>query len=758
MSDDSGQLSSAFAQPRRDELVPDLSQAQRYVQAFGGLDRVEFFRALPHATTAKGAQVPKGRRFVGTLAELANPLSRWNIDKRCSIYLSANLTNGRGHARRELIAARAIWIDDDQGLADPSKFPIPPSITVETSPGRFQYIWRVNGMDWAIWDGVQARMVKTWGCDPNAARRNQLLRVPGFYHLKRAPFMSRIVGELSTFQIYSVAGITAAFPPVETGRRRAVKRWSPMFEGDRDPRWDIQLMCNAFAAIDRELRRQGGSMVVRGDHPRDRGITIDWGQRSWWLRALMCIKNSSGGSAEGYQLAVDVSRGNGALELHGYPPKFDAIDQARVWDSISTEFTGERLTVATIYWIAGRFCGWSPRRGGIYRRSSLVEISAEALRVKEAGALCLAAGLNRVLAEHEQATAKLYRKSPIRLELARALRFGIDPSTGVGAISSQAELATNLRCTVETVERYLRDMASVGLLVKSSGREVGLHGCRGASYTLALPGDRVRALAEAARDPQPIPKNDNVTNLLNPDANNATNLHNPDSRPDWHQVSHSRILEGDLSVINPVHQVCNGSDPRGINRTNRFLASIVVAEFDWLSEAKAASDYRAALLWQVMPGRQIADLITVWLSTGLLPDDVCQKISERISKALKANSDRGVRLDNLIRDIDALTDALTKLFEQTQGDLDALNVSLAAAVKGCVDWQAHRMRRTRISDLAGAVDIPDVGALPPSQFVSDLIHKLHREIDKLSNRPTGTSMNEASARLGRRILPKRLPV
>jgi hypothetical protein len=92
--------------------------------------------------------------------------------------------------------------------------------------------------------------------------------------------------------------------------------------------------------------------------------------------------------------------------------------------------------------------------------------------------------------------------------------------------------------------------------------------------------------------------------------------------------------------------------------------------------------------------------------------------------------------------------------EETQGDLDALNVSIIAAVKGCVDLQAYRVRRTKNGELAEEVDLPDVGALPPSQFVSDLIQKLHREIDKLSELPFGTSMNEASARLGRRIFPK----
>jgi hypothetical protein len=248
-----------------DDLVPDLSQAQRYLQALGGSDCVEFFRALPHATTAKGAQVPKGRKFVGTLADVADNLIRWNVLKRCGIYSASNQTNGRGNTKRDLVKPRINWIDDDQGLVDPSKFPIPPSITIETSPGRFQYIWRVDGMDWAIWDGVQARMVKTWGCDPNAARRNQLLRVPGLYHLKRAPFMSRIVEELSTWRVYSVEEITRAFPPIETERCRAATSWVPIFDGDVDPRWDIQLVRSAFAAIDRELLRQGGRIVVRGD-------------------------------------------------------------------------------------------------------------------------------------------------------------------------------------------------------------------------------------------------------------------------------------------------------------------------------------------------------------------------------------------------------------------------------------------------------------------------------------------------------------
>ena len=142
-------------------------------------------------------------------------------------------------------------------------------------------------------------------------------------------------------------------------------------------------------------------------------------------------------------------------------------------------------------------------------------------------------------------------------------------------------------------------------------------------------------------------------------------------------------------------------------------------------------------------------MITLWLSSGLLPDDACQKVNERIAKSLGAHRDRGVSLATLHRDIDALTDALTKLFEETQGGLDLLHVAIAASIKDCAGRHAYRLRRSK-SDKADEVDLPDIAILPPSQFVSDLIEKLHRQIDILTQQPWGSSFKEAAARLGRR--------
>jgi hypothetical protein len=150
------------------------------------------------------------------------------------------------------------------------------------------------------------------------------------------------------------------------------------------------------------------------------------------------------------------------------------------------------------------------------------------------------------------------------------------------------------------------------------------------------------------------------------------------------------------SKANPSRtQARDAFDAARADRTNDFLASVIDIDFDWLPAAQAAKDCRADYLWRLLHGRQPADLITLWLSTGLLPDDACQKINERIAKALGAHAKRGVSLATLNRDIDGLTDALTKLFEEAQGDLDVLHVAIAAAIKDCVALHAYRLRRSK---------------------------------------------------------------
>jgi hypothetical protein len=73
---------------------------------------------------------------------------------------------------------RAVWVEADTGL--PAHLPLPPSLTVETSPGKFQLLWRVEGLSFEQFDSITGRLVKDFGSDPNAADRSRVLRLPDF--------------------------------------------------------------------------------------------------------------------------------------------------------------------------------------------------------------------------------------------------------------------------------------------------------------------------------------------------------------------------------------------------------------------------------------------------------------------------------------------------------------------------------------------------------------------------------------------------
>ena len=77
--------------------------------------------------------------------------------------------------------------------------------------------------------------------------------------------------------------------------------------------------------------------------------------------------------------------------LVGCPEKFNEADQSRVWDSLSSddfsEFRAARVTIHTIYWIAGRYCGWNTGRRGrpMAQPRQIAEVSPQAKAVADAG-------------------------------------------------------------------------------------------------------------------------------------------------------------------------------------------------------------------------------------------------------------------------------------------------------------------------------------------------------------------------------------
>jgi hypothetical protein len=115
------------------------------------------------------------------------------------------------------------------------------------------------------------------------------------------------------------------------------------------------------------------------------------------------------------------------------------------------------------------------------------EIPAQAQAVAEAGQRAVALGLDRARALNAAFTNARLRRDSLMLRLLQDIGTRLDPRTGVAAISSLAGMAGTLGCAVETLRRYLRRLASAGLIIKNEGNSTSMVGVSGITIALALP-------------------------------------------------------------------------------------------------------------------------------------------------------------------------------------------------------------------------------------------------------------------------------
>jgi hypothetical protein len=139
--------------------------------------------------------------------------------KGCGIFYMVNAGDGKGRSAVNVVRLRAIWVDWDAKLGEPtppSVWPIEPSIVIESSPGKFHYLWLLrqdNDLSAAEHKAIEVYLRK-FGNDKSANDACRVLRLPGLYHLKdpNNPFMTRIVS-MAGYK-YTGDEVRDAFPPV----------------------------------------------------------------------------------------------------------------------------------------------------------------------------------------------------------------------------------------------------------------------------------------------------------------------------------------------------------------------------------------------------------------------------------------------------------------------------------------------------------------------------------------------------------------
>ena len=112
------------------------------------------------------------------------------------VYASANplKPGARGRHKEDVLEARWLYLDADRDGdatlkridADAEGGRIPhPTAVVNTSPGRYQVLWRIRGTETARAEDMLRRMAHHYGTDRAATDCARVLRLPGFRSRKR---------------------------------------------------------------------------------------------------------------------------------------------------------------------------------------------------------------------------------------------------------------------------------------------------------------------------------------------------------------------------------------------------------------------------------------------------------------------------------------------------------------------------------------------------------------------------------------------
>ena len=212
------------------------------------------------------------------------------------VLVVVNETDLRGRKSENIIGVRAIWQEDDDGFTD--ELPLPPSVVIETSPGKFHRYWLTKDLGLPEHRSVMERLVSDYGSDPNAKDSTRVMRLPGFYHQKGKPFQTRIVE--ANGKVYTRDEILKAFPPL------------PKDEPHQNPN-----------NRSRESKFSSSPDWTNSDL-REALDRIPAADRDEWLPVGMALHDQFGGSDEGFAIWNEWSQ--------TAPEKFEHDEQVQTWN------------------------------------------------------------------------------------------------------------------------------------------------------------------------------------------------------------------------------------------------------------------------------------------------------------------------------------------------------------------------------------------------------------------------------------------
>ena len=110
------------------------------------------------------------------------------------VYWMVNPGDGQGRTAKNVTGTRAGFVDlDGSPLAPIEAAALKPHIVVESSPDRFHAYYITTGMTPDQFTPLQKALAAKFNGDKSVNDLPRVMRVPGFYHMKKDPFQTRII-------------------------------------------------------------------------------------------------------------------------------------------------------------------------------------------------------------------------------------------------------------------------------------------------------------------------------------------------------------------------------------------------------------------------------------------------------------------------------------------------------------------------------------------------------------------------------------
>ena len=153
------------------------------------------------------------KKFRGALGIHRATLTKLNREGYGIYFCAADMGSGARKDKENVVGTQVLWADKDNG-ALPDDFEPKPTITVQTSPGKYQYYWKLAApiTDIKVIEDLLTRVIDKTGSDPACKDACRLMRVPGFANQKNG-FDVEVIG--GSGNIYSVVSIKEGFPAME---------------------------------------------------------------------------------------------------------------------------------------------------------------------------------------------------------------------------------------------------------------------------------------------------------------------------------------------------------------------------------------------------------------------------------------------------------------------------------------------------------------------------------------------------------------